>query len=88
MFKLLKLYFHKHPSGHGRCLLDTTPEEARKVASKTGLQLYKNHEYFTAADVIVTHEEHVNLLRQLHAKVDEIVRDAQYPTDRCANSHL
>lgn len=82
VFKLLKLYFQKHHGGHGRCVLDTTPEEASRVAEKTGMQLYKNRQYFTVDDVNVTHEEHVSLLQQLHAKVEEIVRDAPYPTDR------
>ena len=88
VFKLLKLYFHKHPEGHGRCVLDTTPEEAKNVAKKTGMQLYKNRWYFTVDDVNVTHEEHVSLLKQLHAKVEEIVRDAPYPTDRFKTLNL
>ena len=82
VFKLLKLYFSKHPKGHGRCLRDATPEEADKVAQRTGMQLYKNKSYFTADAVAVTPQERVNLLEQLHAKVEEIVQDSSYPHDR------
>ena len=86
VFKLLKLYFTEHPSGKGRCLLDTIPDEASWVAQQTGMQLYQTDEldmmYFSAEMITVSESESQALLNKLHDKVEEIVRDLPYPIER------
>ena len=84
VFRVLKLYFTPHPFGHGRTLLDTTPEEKDKVAAKTGMQLYRKTEgtmYFTVESVVVTRQERLALLQRLQNKVLDLISDARYQTD-------
>ncbi len=81
VFKLLKLYFTAHPFGNGRTLLDTTPEEAKKVAKRTGLHLYSNKQYFTADSVEVSETECQALLEQLCNKVADISREPGFQDD-------